>query len=122
MPAPVPATGSGENQELAPWSFERGKNKLEIEVKGPLIVNDVDLMIKAARNGIGIGYVAESDTFDDISEGRLVPLLTDWSPAYTNWYLYCAGRRQLPASLKAFIRFLREYLHPGGTAGPPAPR
>ncbi|MGO9443550.1 MAG: LysR substrate-binding domain-containing protein [Thiobacillaceae bacterium] len=101
MPAPVPATASGKE----------GRAECEIGVSDPLIVKDVDRMIKAARNGIRIGYMADSYIFDDIREGGLVPLLTDWFPAYSSWYLYYAGCRPIPAPLKWFIEFVREYLN-----------
>ncbi|MHB1299343.1 MAG: LysR family transcriptional regulator [Burkholderiales bacterium] len=96
------------NQQLLVWEFERNRQKIEIGVNGPLVVNDVDLMVKAARDGIGIGYMAEAYIRRDIADGKLVPMLTDWSPMYESWYLYYASRHHLPAPLKAFIQFLRE--------------
>ncbi|MDE3208967.1 MAG: LysR family transcriptional regulator, partial [Pseudomonadota bacterium] len=48
------------NQQVLPWSFEKNKKKIEVGVKGPLIVNHVDLMVDAVRDGIGIGYMAEA--------------------------------------------------------------
>src|ERR1035437_8918716 len=82
-------------QQLAPWEFEKNKKKVEIVVNGPLIVNDVDLMIKAARDGIGICYMVEAYIAADIKEGRLIPILVDWSTAYHSYYLYYTSRRQL---------------------------
>lgn len=96
------------NQQLLAWEFEKNKQKLEVGVGGQLIVNDVDLMIRATRDGIGIGYMAETYISEDIANGDLVPMLTDWSPTYDSWYLYYASRHHLPAPLKAFIKFLRE--------------
>lgn len=98
------------NQQLLTWEFEKNKKKIEVGVSGPLIVNDVDLMIKALRDGIGIGYMAEAYMTQDIAQGRLIPMLTDWSPSYDSWYLYYASRQHLSAPLKAFIRFLRDHL------------
>ncbi len=102
------------NQQVVPWEFERHKKKIEIAVNGPLIVNDVDLMIKAAIAGVGIGYAVEAYIAEDIRVGRLVPMLTDWSPPYHSYYLYYASRHQLSAPLRAFIQFLRA--HRGITA------
>lgn len=95
------------NQQLLAWEFEKQKKKIEIAVSGQLIVSDVDLMVKATRDGVGIGYMAETYMKDDIDQGVLVPLLTDWSTAYDSWYLYYASRQHLSAPLKAFIQFLR---------------
>lgn len=96
-----------DNQEIITWEFEKGRKKTEISVNGPLIVNDVDLMVRAARDGIGIGYMVESYLEEYIRQGKLVPLLLDWSPAHHSYYLYYTSRRQLSVPLKAFIVFLR---------------
>ena len=99
----------GDKQLLA-WQFEKNKKKIEVGVSGPLIVNNIDLMRKAMRDGIGIGYMAEAYIWEDIADGRLVPVLTDWSPVYDSWYLYYASRQHLSAPLKVFIQFLRNRL------------
>lgn len=99
------------NQQLLTWEFEKNKKKIEVGVSGPLILNDVDLMVKATRDGIGIGYMAEAYMSQDIAQGRLIPMLTDWSPTYDSWYLYYASRQYLSAPLKAFIQFLHDHPH-----------
>lgn len=98
------------NQQLLTWGFEKNMKKIEIAVSGSLIVNNIDLMLKAIRDGIGIGYMAEAYMSRDIAEGRLIPMLTDWSPTYDSWYLYYASRQHLSAPLKAFIQFLRDHI------------
>lgn len=97
-----------ENHQLLAWEFEKNKKKIAVGVSGPLIVNNVDLMVKAALEGIGVGYIAETYIGEEIARGDLVPMLTDWSPAYDSWYLYYANRHHMPAPLKAFIKFMRE--------------
>jgi DNA-binding transcriptional LysR family regulator len=94
------------NNQIVPWEFRKGKNEIEIQVNGPLIVNDPDLMVKATRDGIGIGYMVESYIAKEIQDGHLVLMLTDWSPIYHSYYLYYANRHQPPAPLKVFIEFL----------------
>jgi DNA-binding transcriptional LysR family regulator len=85
------------------WVFERGKNKLEISVNGPLVCDSIDLVERAALNGIGIGYTIESHVAEHLASGRLVALLRDWSPAVHSYYLYYSDRGQVPAPLKALI-------------------
>ena len=85
------------------WVFERGKNKLEISVNGPLVCDSIDLVERAALNGIGIGYTVESHVAEHLTSGRLVALLRDWSPAVHSYYLYYSDRGQVPAPLKALI-------------------
>ncbi|SJZ37994.1 DNA-binding transcriptional regulator, LysR family [Enhydrobacter aerosaccus] len=93
---------------LHPWQFVRGKKKLNLQVNGSLVMNSMHLVLRAALEGIGVAYVLESCVAAEIASGRLVPLLSDWSAEYHSYYLYYAGRRQLPVPLAAFIAFVRQ--------------
>jgi DNA-binding transcriptional LysR family regulator len=90
------------------WAFEKGKQKLEISVGGPLIVDSMALVLEAACDGVGIGYTIESHAAELLDAGRLVPVLRDWSPPVHSYYLYYSGRGRLPVPLKALIDFFRE--------------
>jgi DNA-binding transcriptional LysR family regulator len=94
--------------QCMPWEFSKGKSKFEMSVSGSLTVNNMDLAVRAALDGIGIGYTIESCIAAHIAAGRLVPLLVDWSPEHHSYYLYYTGRRQLPVPLKVFTAFLRQ--------------
>jgi DNA-binding transcriptional LysR family regulator len=100
------------NNRLIDWEFEKGKQKVEVSVSGPLIVNNMELMVRAALDGIGIGYTVDTYVTDHIAAGRLVVLLKDWSPARHSYYLYYSGRGQLPAPLDALIAFFRDRHNP----------
>jgi DNA-binding transcriptional LysR family regulator len=39
----------------------------------------------------------------------LVTVLDDWSPSFPGPFLYYPGRRQRPASLTAFVAFVKEW-------------
>ena len=97
------------NHMLLPWEFENDGKKIEIGVTGQLIVNDVDLMVKATRDGIGIGYMAETYIAEEISRGELVALLSEWSPSYGSWYLYYPSRQHMSAPLRAFVNFIKAH-------------
>jgi DNA-binding transcriptional LysR family regulator len=100
--------GFRKDLDCVPWEFAKGKSKFEMTVTGTLTVNSMDLAVRAALDGIGVGYTVESYICAHLATGRLVPLLTDWSPGYHSYYLYYTGRRQLPVPLKVFTAFLRE--------------
>jgi DNA-binding transcriptional LysR family regulator len=89
------------------WEFERGGVELNIEVEGPITLDDQDLMVDAALEGLGIAFVFEAQVEQHIAEGRLVRVLADWCPAYPGLFLYYPSRRQLPAALRAFVDFTR---------------
>lgn len=89
------------------WEFERGGIEVDIDVAGPLTLNDQDLMVDAALDGAGLAYVFEAQVEDLIAKRRLVRVLADWCPAYPGFFLYYPSRRQLPAALRAFVDFAR---------------
>jgi hypothetical protein len=41
------------------WEFDKGKQSLAVSVNGPLILDDVDVMIRAAVDGMGLAFVSE---------------------------------------------------------------
>lgn len=90
------------------WEFERGGIAQEIEVDGPLTLDDVGLMVGPALSGVGLAYVFEEMVRDHLAEGRLIQVLDDWCPYYPGLHLYYPSRRHVPAALKAFIDFARE--------------
>ena len=100
---------------LFPWRFASarrgaeaaGTETFEVAVDGRLIVNDTDLMVQAALDGIGIAYMAGDALDAAVADGRLVHLLDEWMPALTGLYLYYPNRRQVPRPLRAFIDFLK---------------
>jgi len=95
---------------IVPWQFEKKGKKAEVAVEGRLTVNDPDLAIRAALDGVGVLYTALGYAAAEIKAGRLVPLLEDWRIGSSAFFLYYPSRRQVPLPLQVFIEFLRENL------------
>jgi DNA-binding transcriptional LysR family regulator len=93
---------------IVPWQFEKKGRQVEVAVEGRLTVNDPELAVKAALDGVGVLYTALGYAAPEINAGRLVPLLEDWRTPAAAIFLYYPGRRQVPVPLQAFIEFLRE--------------
>jgi DNA-binding transcriptional LysR family regulator len=83
---------------------------MEVAVEGRLTVNDPELAIRAALDGVGVLYTGLGYAAPEIKAGRLVPLLEDWRTGSAAFFLYYPSRRQVPLPLQAFIAFLRENL------------
>jgi DNA-binding transcriptional LysR family regulator len=66
------------------------------------------MMVQASRAGLGLAYVGERMVADDIASGRLVEVLSEWTPSYPGYCLYYPGRRHMAASLRAFIDLAQE--------------
>lgn len=90
------------------WEFSKADKHVAIPVRGPLVLDTVDLMIDVALQGIGLVYTADSaENQQHVAEGRLVRVLTDWSPTFPGFCLYFPGHRQMSAALKALIAAIR---------------
>jgi DNA-binding transcriptional LysR family regulator len=72
------------------------------------VINDPDLVISAALEGIGVAYLYEEYVASLIADGRLVSLLDQSAlPITEGYFLFYPSRRQNPAALRALIDFLR---------------
>jgi DNA-binding transcriptional LysR family regulator len=89
------------------WAFERDGKSRGISVDGRIIVNDTDLAVRAAVDGLGIAYTIESVADPFLHSGQLVRVLEDWSPSFDGLFLYYPGHRQMPVALRALIDMLR---------------
>ena len=89
------------------WQFERNRKTRQISVDGRVMVNDPDLAVRAAVDGLGIAYTLEALAEPFLRSGQLVRVLEDWSPSFEGLYLYYPGHRQVPATLRALIDMIR---------------
>lgn len=104
---------------LARWELtERGKD-LEIAVDGRLQLNDSELMVEAALDGLGLAYVMDDIVRDHLASGRLVRVLEPYCTPFPGLFLYYPSRTQLSPKLAALADHLRVRATRGAT-GPGA--
>ncbi|AGO54039.1 LysR family transcriptional regulator [Serratia plymuthica] len=96
------------NGNLYRWEFERDGETLDIAVEGPVIVDEPEILVRAALDSVGIAYLFEHQVAAALADGRLVPLLDAWTPPFPGFYLYYPANRQMPRPLRAFIDFARQ--------------
>jgi len=89
------------------WEFEKNGRALSVAVNGPLVLDDPDLILNAALDGVGLAYSIEQDIAEHLASGRLVRVLDDWCPPYPGFFLYYPSRRQTPAALRALVDALK---------------
>jgi DNA-binding transcriptional LysR family regulator len=89
------------------WLFERNRKSRRISVDGRVMVNNPDLAVRAAVDGLGIAYTVEALAEPFLRSGQLVRVLEDWSPSFEGLFLYYPGHRQVPAALRALIDMIR---------------
>lgn len=93
-------TGAGA---IYAWEFERDGEALDVRVPGPLAFNEPELMLDAVLDGLGVGYLLDREVAPHVATGRLVRLLSDWTPPFPGFHIYYASRRQMRPVLAAFI-------------------
>jgi DNA-binding transcriptional LysR family regulator len=96
------------NGALFRWHFEKRGETAQIDVRGPITLDEASLARAAVLESVGIGFFLEQDVRDDIAAGRLTRVLDDWTPPLADLCLYYPGRRNPSAALKAFVGLARE--------------
>ena len=92
---------------LYAWEFERDGQAFDVRVPGPLTFNAPELMLDAALDGLGVGYLLDHEVAPHVASGRLVRLLPEWTPPFPGFHLYYSSRRQMRPLLGAFIDAVR---------------
>lgn len=97
------ATGGG----FYPWELEKDGREVRVRVEGQLAFNDIDMIVRAAEAGRGLGFVMADQVADRIADGRLVRVLEDWCPPFSGYHLYYPSRRQPSAAFTLLVEALR---------------
>ncbi|WP_395402054.1 LysR family transcriptional regulator [Pseudoduganella sp. UC29_106] len=88
------------------WHFKRGDDETTVRVTPAFTANNGLVLQHAALRGLGIVYTTTFLAWRDILEGRLVPVLGEWSlPLNHLSALYPASRQPSP-KVRALIDFL----------------
>lgn len=94
---------------MTTWEFEKdGEIVRATPPAAPLITNAVEALIRAAVDGVGLFFTFPGFAAAELSDGRLVEVLADWSQPFPGPSLYFPSRRQMPGPLRAFVDFVRD--------------
>ncbi|MDQ8952418.1 LysR family transcriptional regulator [Acinetobacter rudis] len=96
-----------ESGEIFQWEFSINGAIKKFNVKGPLTLTDQNLMVEAAKDGIGIAFVPEHLIETYLNSGQVVIVLEDYSPIYNGLSLYYPGHRHVSNALHALIETIR---------------
>jgi DNA-binding transcriptional LysR family regulator len=98
---------SGPGGSLYRWRFAKGDQALTVDVSGPLVTDDPDLMLAAALDGIGLWHGVEHLAQPHVEAGRLIRVLADWSPDNPGFFLCYAGGAPLGPAARAVVDALK---------------
>jgi len=97
----------GSGGDVYRWEFEKGRKELSVAVNGPLVVDDVAILMRAVMDGIGLAFLSEGYVAPQLASGKLVRVLEDWCQPFPGFFLYYPNRKQQPPALAALINSLR---------------
>ena len=93
-------------QSVYKWELDKGSESVALAVNGPVILDDLNLVIQLALDGVGVAWLAEDRVAEHLASGALVRVLEDWSPPFPGFFLFYPSRQQ-SAALTALIETLR---------------
>ncbi|MDA0695607.1 MAG: LysR family transcriptional regulator [Proteobacteria bacterium] len=91
------------------WKLYRSEETIEVKIGAKFMLNNVGMTRKLSLLGQGILFTPHEVVQNDLKEGLLIPILSEWHgdnlPVYA-----LTETRLLPAKVRVFIDFLRKRL------------
>lgn len=99
------------------WSLRGSAGQEQVRIEGPLLSNNGEALVCAARRGLGVAYLPGFFVEEHLASGELVELLPRWTDSLDGiWALY-PHRRHLSPRVRLFVDFLVARFSPQGGGG-----
>ena len=92
---------------VLPWEFEKDGRALSVRVDGQLTFSLMAMSLRAALDGLGLGYCQDDLAAPYVADGRLISVLADWCAPFAGYHLYYPSRRQHSAAFAVVVEALR---------------
>ncbi|UAA39827.1 LysR family transcriptional regulator [Paraneptunicella aestuarii] len=98
---------------LAQLNLQEQGQPVAVNMPTALIVNDTDLMVEAAKQGVGIGRLVQPVVASAFEQGTLLPVLPEHWIEQPGLFLYFAQHSQKAKRVRVLIDFIeqRKVLH-----------
>ena len=105
------------------WSLEKEARKAGAKLRVAMELGSNGAIKHAVESGLGLAVISRYAAALEFSSGRLVELDVKGFPIRRDWHIVHLRRRKLPASVHAFIDFLRKtsWLAANGSRGARTP-
>lgn len=90
------------------WPMFGPNGATSVKVSGPLKANNGEVLVQAARQGLGIAFLPNFLVRDEIDNGGLVPVLEQYRLPELSVYAVSPPNRFPARKVQAFITFLAE--------------
>jgi DNA-binding transcriptional LysR family regulator len=102
------------------WHLQDGDKVITVRPQGRFKADNGTALVAAARAGLGIAYLPEQLTDEDVASGALVPVLTRYPPPPAGIFVVRPPGAQPARKVRVLIEILLEYcdpaLHPSAAA------
>ncbi|KAF1007774.1 MAG: HTH-type transcriptional regulator DmlR [Luteibacter sp.] len=105
---------SARTGRMFDWNFSRGDERVQVSLDSPVALNDSYAYTAAGLSGLGIVQMATFLMAPMIADGRLVPVLDDWTSDPMPIHVVYPLNRHLSAKIRAFVDWTEQLLstHP----------
>ncbi|WP_133471370.1 LysR family transcriptional regulator [Paraglaciecola marina] len=90
------------------WRFTKNGVEECVRISGSLATNNAQALRKAALAGFGIVYVPRCCVYEDLQQGTLVPILSEFQPRQLGVYGVYPFTKYLPKKLKLLIAHIKQ--------------
>lgn len=97
-----PSTGA-----IFRWELLSDGLPIQLDVTGPVTLNDTAALLSCAVEGLGLAYVLERTADSLLKTGLLQKVLPEAMPLLPGFHLYHPSRRLTPPKLRCFIDFMK---------------
>ena len=103
---------------IQPLLVQQDGRQVEVKMPISLVVDDeMDVMIDATRQGLGIGRIFEASFRQQPDQERFIPVLQEYWVSYPPIYLYYPQYSQKAIRVRVLIDYLLEYTVNSGKVG-----
>jgi len=90
------------------WEFTKDKQTYKVKMSGNRASNDGDLVKRWCIEGKGLTVKSGLDLSDDILEGRLINIMTEYQAKQNELWLICPSRQSITPAVRLLRDTLRE--------------
>jgi len=90
------------------WAFKDDREEIAVNLKGRMRANNGEVLMEAARRGLGVAFAPTFFCCDDVRDGTLEIVLKEFDADPISVYAVYPHRRHLSPRVRAFVDFLAE--------------
>jgi len=92
------------------WDFREKKKKFSVQLQGNICIDSSIILKQLALGDLGIAYLPTFLTSDEVSTGKLVPLLSDFLLHPEQLLAVYTSKQYISRKLELFLQFLASTL------------